>query len=243
MGKRSSKSKSGKRNRGGGSPRRTESNNAAPAVSRSGNGDDRASNRAHNPASGSMRPRIRCTGCGASLEPDARFCHACGYTMAGGSASAILFVIGALALAVSAASSYALVYNHVTGIALPGCGLGSACAQLSASWWGKVPGTDWPIAFVGAAYFSGALIAWLVARGAIPGSFRNLVRLGVLFSVMFGIVMITKGQFCEYCIAAHAGNLIFWLMAEKIGRSVPTFRPIVATAAVFLLASVTMGVV
>lgn len=155
------------------------------------------------------------------------------------------YLLGILALAVSAASSLVLAISSISGLSAPGCGPASACAELANGPWGKVPGIGWPVSFVGSAYFLGALAAWLLSRAGVAAAFRALVRLGALLSVMFVIVMIAKGQFCLYCVAAHAGNLLFWLIVERSGRqpSSASWRPVIATALVFVAASAALGVI
>lgn len=154
-----------------------------------------------------------------------------------------LFGLGILALAVAAGAALTLAIAHVAGLSAPGCGKGTACAELASGYWGKVPGTQWPVSFVGSAYFLGALVAWLFCRNGVSAAFRNLVRLGALGSAWFAIIMIKENHFCLYCVATHVGNLVFWLIIEKTGKraSVAAWRPVIATALVFIVASAVMG--
>jgi protein-disulfide isomerase len=135
-----------------------------------------------------------------------------------------LFWPGLLCLLLAVAASVVLAGKHLDILRAPGCGDGSPCDQAAASVWGKVPLLGWPVSFVGLAYFAALTTVWIVLRsaGAVPGWFRNLVRVGVVFSVMFMAVMVLGGYTCPYCIAVHLGNFGFLAMLE--------LSPIAATA-------------
>ncbi|MBI5763601.1 MAG: DsbA family protein [Planctomycetes bacterium] len=152
--------------------------------------------------------------------------------------------IGIIALLAAVVGSGMLVVQHIAGIALPGCGAGSPCAQLSASAWGKVPGIGWPVSHVGLAYFIGALIAWSRARSSgVSASFLLLARVGVLASVVFLIVMGTMKHFCAYCAIAHVGNFVFWLVLESSAKSKSATHTQLITAAVtFLVATLALAI-
>ena len=128
------------------------------------------------------------------------------------------FVVGVGLLLVSLASALALSLEHLAGLALPGCGAGSPCAQAAASAWGKVPYVNWPVSHLGAAWFFALLAAWTWMRPAISTSVRWLVRLGVLASIAFTLVMLIGGYLCPYCLAVHAGNIAFWVLLESCAR-------------------------
>jgi len=132
--------------------------------------------------------------------------------------SVILFAAGLLLLAAGVAMTLMLVLNHFGGIKLPGCGPGSPCASAAASWWGKVPGTAWPISFVGLAYFGGLLAAWITSRQGVTPPLRLLVRFGVTLSLMYVIVLIVEKHLCYYCLGTHAANIGFWLILEQAKR-------------------------
>jgi protein-disulfide isomerase len=152
--------------------------------------------------------------------------------------AAILFLL--LACVMSAM----LVLEHLWGISLPGCGPGSECAKAAASIWGKVPYINWPVSFLGFAYFLGALVAWLSSRAGVATAFRWLARLGALASLGFLMVIIFGGYHCKYCLAAHAGNFGFWACMEFSRKaSVASLRPVVTTVAVFLVASLLLGII
>lgn len=154
------------------------------------------------------------------------------------------YVAGIVLLLVAVACTTFLVIGHFGGISLPGCRPGGACEQAAASRWGKVPGTAWPISFVGLAYFLGLLIAWCGSKGGVSAPLRLLVRLGVLLSVLYVIVLIVEKHLCLYCLATHAANFVFWIVLERC-RSVPVslWRPVATVAAVFLLASAALGAI
>lgn len=153
-----------------------------------------------------------------------------------------VFYIGVLLLVAACAVTGVLVANHLGSLSLPGCRPGGACEQAAAGFWGKLPGTSWPISFVGLAYFVGMLFAWLTSKNGVSPQLRNVVRLGALISLMYVIVLAVNKHACYYCIGAHAANLMFWLMVERLrsNREI-AWRPVVTTAVVFLLASAALG--
>lgn len=122
--------------------------------------------------------------------------------------------LGAAFLVMSAVMSLLLVVDHLGGLRLPGCGPGGACEQAAASFWGRVPGTDWPTSFVGLGYFLGALSAWLITVGQPGPVLRAVFRLGVLASLGFSVIILWERLTCPYCIGAHLGNFAFWITME-----------------------------
>jgi protein-disulfide isomerase len=157
----------------------------------------------------------------------------------------VLFAIAIFALLISGACSLMLALGHVGALSVPGCGAGSPCAEAAASVWGKLPVIGWPVAFLGLAYFAAALAALLGLRRGIPSLFRLVVRLGTLISIGFVAVIVIAGHHCAYCLAAHAGNLLFWAAVELFprlpGRPAPAGRPLATLVVVFLLASIVLG--
>jgi len=127
-----------------------------------------------------------------------------------------LFWPGLICLLLAVAASVVLVGQHLDVLKAPGCGDGSPCDQAAASVWGKVPLVGWPVSFAGLAYFAALTLVWIAIRraGVVPGMFRNLVRVGMAFSVMFMVVMIFGGYACPYCIAIHLGNFGFLAILE-----------------------------
>lgn len=148
------------------------------------------------------------------------------------------FAAGLLLLAAGLAMTLMLVLDHFGGMKLPGCGPGSACAAAAASWWGKVPGTAWPISFVGLAYFAGLLVAWITSRQGVTSPLLALVRVGVALSAMYVVVLIVEKHLCYYCLGTHAANIGFWLVLERAKRKTPgSLLPIGAACGMFLIVS------
>lgn len=155
------------------------------------------------------------------------------------------FFAGALLLMAAVFVTGALVASHLNALSLPGCRPGGACEQAAASAWGKVPGTTWPISFVGLAYFLGMLVTWVTSRASgVTAPLKLCVRLGVLVSVMYVIVLIVQKHVCWYCIATHASNFLFWIVVEscRVRPGMPAaWRPVGTVAIVFLLGSAALG--
>ncbi|MEZ4652377.1 MAG: thioredoxin domain-containing protein [Candidatus Eisenbacteria bacterium] len=125
-------------------------------------------------------------------------------------------------LVVALLASAMLVVEHFGG-GLPGCGPRSACGDLAATAWGRIPGVGWPVAFLGLAWFAGLLAAMLRGRGPIPAPFRMLALLGALFSLLYVGVMVSLGKLCPYCLAAHLANLGF-VATLLLGRTAKPTR-------------------
>lgn len=132
----------------------------------------------------------------------------------------VLFVLGLIFLGLAVVMSLLLVMEHLGGLSLPGCGEGGACEQAANSVWGKVPlgKFEWPVANLGLAYFVAILLTWIATRGLLPSLFKYLVRVGVLISVGYLIIIVVERTFCPYCIGAHLGNIAFWLSMESARR-------------------------
>ena len=118
------------------------------------------------------------------------------------------FVVGLACLALSLVASFALTVGHIAKLQLPGCGAGSPCEQLTESAWGKLPLLDWPVSFIGLAYFVALLLAWIAAYrcGSVSAAVKNLVRFGAVVSVMFVIVIFVQGHLCWYCLAMESDH-------------------------------------
>ena len=114
-------------------------------------------------------------------------------------------------LILSIAAALVLAGKHLDILQAPGCGPGGGCAEAAASVWATVPLIDWPVSFLGLAYFVALLWAWTAARrgGGLSKRTKYLVRLGAALSVMFVAAMIGGGYICWYCLAVHIGNLGF----------------------------------
>lgn len=156
-----------------------------------------------------------------------------------------VFLAGTLAAIVGVVSSLLLVLEHLGGLSLPGCGEGGACSDATNSIWGKVTlgAFQWPVSYLGLAYFIALTGTWVFTRGRLPALIRFMVRLGIAGSIFFSIIMLTKSMPCPYCIATHIGNLAFWMLMEINRR--PTPKPKIALgnfAAFFLITSGILGI-
>ncbi len=159
--------------------------------------------------------------------------------------NAAFFWAGLLLCAIATAATLLLVLERVADMPLPGCtgGAESPCARASASQWGKLPGLDWPVSFVGFAFFSGVLVAWIVARGATRGWFQKVLEAGALVSTFYLLLILFGGYTCKYCIAAHTTNLLLCSLTEFRSRKFsPPRNPLPVLAGVFVLASIGVGI-
>ena len=158
-------------------------------------------------------------------------------------------IIGILGLLTATIGSLVLVLVALGFIEqLPGCGPDSGCDKVTSGVWGRIPLIEWPVSFVGFTYFTALLVAWILET---PGrGIRNLMRLGMLASIMFVVVMITEGAFCRWCATAHAGNLIAWICCELLVRNKASSesgglskRVYVAGASVFMGLTVALAII
>jgi predicted DsbA family dithiol-disulfide isomerase/uncharacterized membrane protein len=129
------------------------------------------------------------------------------------SASTPIFFAGLAFVVIAAGASLLMALEHLVGLSLPGCGAGSACARAAASVWGRIPILEWPISYIGLAYFAGVAAAWVRTRGRLGGVARAILVAGAGLSVLYLGVMFGKGMVCRYCLATHAGNLGFVALA------------------------------
>jgi protein-disulfide isomerase len=108
---------------------------------------------------------------------------------------------------------------HIEVAELPGCGAESDCTQAAESRWGKVPGTDWSLSFLGFAYFQSLLAAVIYSGGRLPRMLRAVVAAGTAVSALLIVVMIVGRIFCGYCLAIHLLNISFaagYELSERI---------------------------
>jgi protein-disulfide isomerase/uncharacterized membrane protein len=155
------------------------------------------------------------------------------------------YLAGLVLLGVAIASSLTLVMGHIGALGIPGCGHNSPCAQAASSAWGRVPFVGWPTSFLGLAYFVGAAAAWSLARGGLSRWHMGFVRLGALASLVFLVVIAIGNYTCGYCLASHAGNLGFWILAERQRRRAPAtvnLRPVGVLVLSFLVVSAVLAV-
>ncbi|MCA9242890.1 MAG: thioredoxin domain-containing protein [Phycisphaerales bacterium] len=125
--------------------------------------------------------------------------------------SGFVRVFGVLVLLVATGAMAMLVAQSLFSIGIFGCGTDdSPCAQAGRDAWGKVPGMDYPVSFVGGAFFLGMLIAWLMSPLGVSIGLVWLARLSALVSVAFLGRIFFAAIHCQYCLAAHVGNLLFW---------------------------------
>ncbi len=125
-----------------------------------------------------------------------------------------LRIAGIVFISIALLASLVLTIQHLAGVALPGCGPGSACALLANSVWGTIPVVGWPMSYVGLAWFIGLLVAWLNARAGVPTTLAWIIRAGVLASIGFITIMAIEGHFCLYCFAVHAANFALLGVSE-----------------------------
>lgn len=153
-----------------------------------------------------------------------------------------LVVAGFILLIAAIAASGMLVWQHFTAGSLPGCGPGSACADATGSAWGSVPLINWPVSFVGLAYFIGLAAAWLAVPTKGFGFLPWVVRLGAAFSILYVGVMIVGDMPCPYCIASHIANLAFLGVMETARLQVARAGARSATAGLLALPVQRLGI-
>ncbi len=153
------------------------------------------------------------------------------------------WIIGLICIGVATffAGILSLKQLGLIGDNLPGCGPASACAEVTGGPFGQIPGLDWPVSFVGLAWFSGLLIAWLFTRSGLSSGLRWIVRLGALGSIGFTMLMVAKGTICPYCLAAHMGNFGFWIVVELTPRSAHRTNAMVGGVVTFMLATMVLA--
>jgi protein-disulfide isomerase/uncharacterized membrane protein len=128
------------------------------------------------------------------------------------------------------------------GDALPGCGPQSACDQITNGPWGRIPGLDWPVSFVGLAWFVGLLIALLLSKAGMSASLRWVIRVGALLSLGFVLIMVFEGAICPYCLATHVCNFGLWITVEMNHRRVAESKAMVGGVAAFFVATIVLGI-
>lgn len=81
----------------------------------------------------------------------------------------------------------------------------------------------WPVSFLACAYFAAALVGWVVvglSQRRVPIGARGIIWFGALTSVAYLIVIVASKKYCQYCLSAHAANLILLLTTEIGMRTV-----------------------
>jgi predicted DsbA family dithiol-disulfide isomerase/uncharacterized membrane protein len=136
----------------------------------------------------------------------------------------------------------ALKQLGLIGDSLPGCGPQSACDQITNGPWGRIPGLDWPVSFLGLAWFAALLVALLLSSRGISMGLRWIVRIGALLSLGFVLIMVAEGAICPYCLAAHVCNFGLWITVEMNRHRVVVSRALVGGVATFFLATIVLGI-
>ncbi|MHC4427938.1 MAG: DsbA family protein [Planctomycetota bacterium] len=131
-----------------------------------------------------------------------------------------IFWLGAAGLLVSLVAAGLLCAEQLDFVNAPGCGDDSPCAAATSSRWGKIPGLDWPLSFLGLAYFAALAAAWVVAKrgGGVPAAIKHLIRTGGVVSVILIAAMVVGGYLCPYCLAVHVGNFAILAATELAPR-------------------------
>lgn len=129
---------------------------------------------------------------------------------------AAIWVIGLACVGVAIMASGALVLKHFTGVALPGCRVGSACDRLGQSIFGRIlfpqgmaqwlGFAKWPVSSLGFAFFVAVCAAWLAGLRWIAPGLKWMVRFGALFSLVYVVIIFVKREWCPYCLYSHAAN-------------------------------------
>ncbi len=133
-------------------------------------------------------------------------------------------------------ASLALSLDHLGTARLVGCGIDSGCARALGSRLGHV--ATWPTAFVGLAFFSGLLAAWVGTRGRMSREVLWLERLAAIGSLLFTAEMLRGGYLCPYCLSVHGANLLFWAFCER--RPTSTSRALPLFTLIFVVMSVAL---
>jgi protein-disulfide isomerase/uncharacterized membrane protein len=144
-----------------------------------------------------------------------------------------------------------LVLAQFEVVQLPGCGTASDCTRAAESGWGKLPGTAWPLSFLGFAYFQALVAAFICGGGRMPAWLRGIVVAGAGVSTVLIGVMLREGYLCNYCLAIHVLNIVFaigyelsrWLTATNELATHERVSPSVGFIATFVATSLLLAVV
>jgi protein-disulfide isomerase/uncharacterized membrane protein len=127
------------------------------------------------------------------------------------------------------------------GESLPGCGPQSACDQITNGPWGRVPGLDWPVSFIGLAWFLAIFIGLLLSTSGVSATLRLCVRIGAVLSLGFVLIMVAEGAICPYCLAAHVCNFGIWITIEVTKQRVAQSNAVVGGIITFFIATIVLG--
>ena len=152
--------------------------------------------------------------------------------------------MGLLLLIVATVASAVLALHALgwLGENLPGCGPSSGCSAVTGGPWGTIPLINWPVSFLGVAWFGGLLSMWICTRGQMCGVGVWLIRCSALGSIFFLIVMASLGVFCPWCATAQIANLLFWIIVERRGSTESSTRGGVVWVGGFAVLSLLLGV-
>lgn len=136
-------------------------------------------------------------------------------TASTGAMATPMFGLGVLLLGAAVVTTLVLSLSYIPGFVPPGCGEGGGCGKLKDHVASRVPGVNWPVAYVGLAYFAAALTVWLRSRkGGLHPMAVWVARLGGLASAAYIVIMLQAGTICEWCLATHIINLVFVGLVE-----------------------------
>ena len=136
----------------------------------------------------------------------------------------------------------ALKQLGLIGDSLPGCGPQSACDQITNGPWGRIPWLNWPVSFLGLAWFLGLLVAMLLSRSGVSSSLRWIIRAGALLSLGFVLIMVADGAICPYCLAVHVCNFGLWITIEVAHQHAVGSRAVVGGVVAFSIATIALGI-
>ena len=142
----------------------------------------------------------------------------------------VLRLVGRVCLAVCLFTSLAMAIAELESVELPGCGLDSNCARATHGRWGKFPGTDWPLSFVGFAYFQSLAATLLRGQGERSKLLRVTLFAGGAVSLALVAVMTSGGYVCGYCLTIHVSNLAL-IMCYELSNGHPHPVPTAAISA------------
>jgi len=146
-------------------------------------------------------------------------------------------ILALLLLLVACGASAALAAEQLLGLHLPGCGADGGCAQATRSAWGRLPFVNWPLSYLGLSYFLALGVAFVQDGRRLAGPMRSVALVGAAASLLLLGVLLSYGWFCQYCTAAHLGNLLFVALAPR-GRA---RHPLGASAGAFATATVLLA--
>jgi protein-disulfide isomerase/uncharacterized membrane protein len=164
--------------------------------------------------------------------------------------STLPFVLPLFVLTACLIAALLLVLAHFGSVTLPGCGSASACARAAESGWGLVPGTKWPLSFLGFAYFQALVAAYIYAGGRLPVWLRAAIAIGAIASILLTPVMFREDYLCGYCLTIHALNITFafgyelsrWRAPADHLATAQRATPLVAFSGTFVTASLLLSI-